>query len=117
MVLSETAGDMVRIPFNPIGTLILLDKLISKGSTFRTNLVLIILSITAASINNATMYQQKSNRVKGNNGTICHEFSMMVICPSSKSGNNIAIILFGAGCCERLLDGDISLRDIGGLSE
>ena len=36
---------------------------------------------------------------------------MVVVCPFSKEGNNTAIILFGAGCCERLIDEDISLRD------
>ena len=117
MTPGETAGVMIRRPFNPSSKLISLEELIDSGARFGTNLVLIILSINVTAKDNSTMYQQKANGIKGNNGVIRHDRNMVVMCPLSKSGNNTAIILFGAGCCERLLDGDLSLRDNGQLSE
>ena len=117
MVKSETAAIMTRRPYNPNSKLISLEDLINNRSMFGTNSVLIILSISATSKDNMTTYQQKYNGVKGNNGTIRHDRTMVVMCPFSKAGNNTAIILFGAGCCERLLDGDISLRDNGEIRE
>ena len=117
MCQGDTAGVMRRRPFNPGGQLIPLEELIVNGSKFGRNLVLIILSISATTTDNTTMYQQRSKGVRGNNGTIRHNRNMVVMCPLSKAGSNTAIILFGAGCCKRLLDGDISLRDNGELCE
>ena len=37
------------------------------------------------------------------------------MCPLSPAGVNTAMILFGAGCCERFFDADISLRDNGAI--
>ena len=118
MCTSDTAGVMTQRPFNPNGRLILLEDLINNGSKFGTNLVLFILSLSATSNNNNVLISQhKTNGVKGSNGTIRHGRKMVVMCPLSRAGNNTAIILFGSGCCERLLDGDISLRDNGVLRE
>ena len=89
----------------------------NNGSTYGTNLLLIILSISAVTTNNMTMYQQKSNGIKGGANTVRHDRNMVVMCPLSPSGNNTAMILFGAGCCERFFDGDISLRDNGEIRE
>ena len=113
MITSNNAAVMERRPFNPNSSLISLEELIEKGSIFGKNLVLIILSISAATANQQTIYQQKSGGVKGNNGIIRHDRSMVVMCPLSKEGSNTAVILFGSGCCERLLNGDPSLRDNG----
>ena len=117
MTKSNTPGVMARRPFNPNSQLISLCDLMNKGSKYGTNLMLIILSISAVSTNNMTMYQQKSNGVKGGTNTVRHDRNMVVMCPLSPSGNNTAMILFGAGCCERFFDGDISLRDNGEIRE
>lgn len=117
MCQGNTADVMRRRPFNPGGQLISLEELIVNGSKFGRNLILIILSISATTTNNTTMYQQRSKGVRGNNGTIRHNRNMVVMCPLSKAGSNTAIILFGAGCCKRLHDSDISLRDNGELPE
>ena len=110
---SNTPGVSLRRPFNPTSSLISLSDLVNNGSKYGTNLVLIILSISAVSTNNLTMYQQKSNGIRGGSNTVRHDRNMVVMCPLSPSGNNTAMILFGAGCCERFFDGDISLRDNG----
>ena len=110
---SNTPGVHQRRPFNPNSSLISLSDLVNNGSQYGTNLILIILSILAVSTNNLTMYQQKSNGIRGGSNTVRHDRNMVVMCPLSPSGNNTAMILFGAGCCERFFDGDISLRDNG----
>ena len=114
---SNTPGVSQRRPFNPNSSLISLSDLVNNGSKYGTNLVLIILSISAVSTNNLTMYQQKSNRIRGGSNTLHHDRNMVVMCPLSPSGNNTAMILFGAGCCERCFGGDISLRDNGEIRE
>ena len=114
---SNTPGVMQRRPFNPDSQLLALNDLMNNGSTYGTNLLLIILSISAVTTNNMTMYQQKSNGIKGGANTVRHDRNMVVMCPLSPSGNNTAMILFGAGCCERFFDGDISLRDNGEIRE
>ena len=40
---------------------------------------------------------------------------MVVMCPISPPGSNMAMILFGYGFCEGLLEVDISLRDNGAI--
>ena len=87
------------------------------GTQYGTNLVLIILSITAVSNNNLTMFQQRVGGVKGHSNTVRHDRKMVVMCPLSPSGSNTAMILFGSGCCERLFNGEISLRDNGSIRE
>ena len=114
---SNTPGVHQRKPFNPNSQLISLCDLINNGSQYGTNLILIIISISAVSTNNQTMYQQKSNGVKGGTNTVRHDRNMVVMCPLSPSGNNTAMILFGAGCCERFFERDISLRDNGEIRE
>ena len=114
---SNTPGVMQRRPFNPDSQLIALSDLINNGSTYGTNLILIILSISAVTTNNMTMYQQKSNGIKGGANTVRHDRNMVVVCLLSPSGNNTAMVLFGAGCCKRFFYGDISLRDNGEIRE
>ena len=113
IVRNETAGVAMRRPFNPTSVLIPLSTLLSVGSNHGTNLILIILSIASVHENNQTKYQQS---FKGNQGTVdsvCHDCRMVVMCPFSPPGSNTAIVLFGAGCCERLFKGDILIRDNG----
>ena len=69
---SNTPGVSQRRPFNPNSSLISLSDLVNNGSKYGTNLVLIILSISAVSTNNLTMYQQKSNGIRGGTNTIHH---------------------------------------------
>ena len=114
---SNTPGVHQRRPFNPNSNLISLCDLINNGSHYGTNLILIILSISAVSINNMTMYQQRSNGIKGGSNTVRHDRNMVVMCPLSPSGNNTAMILFGGGCCKIFFDGDVSLRDNGEIRE
>ena len=112
---NETAGVATRRPFNPTSILIPLSTLLSVGSKHGTNLMLIILSISSVSENNITKYQQS---YKGNRGTVDsvrHDRRMVVMCPLSPEGSNTAMIFFGAGCCERLFEGDISMRDNGSI--
>ena len=73
MITSNNAAVVERRPFNPNSSLILLEELIEQGSIFGTKLVLVILSILAASTSQHTIHQQKSGGVKGNNGIICHD--------------------------------------------
>ena len=69
------------------------------------------------STNNLTMYQQRLNEIKEGNNTVCYYRNFVVMCPLSPLGTNTAMILFGAGCCERCFGGDISLRDNGEICE
>ena len=113
IVRNKTAGVAIRRPFNPTSVLIPLSTLLSVGSNHGTNLILIILSIASVHENNQTKYQQS---FKGNQGTVDsvrHDGRMVVMCPLSPPGSNTAIVLFGAGCCERLFKGDILIRDNG----
>lgn len=59
MVNSDTAGIVTKRPYNPNSKLISLDELINDGSTFGTNLVMMILSILAKSRDSVTLFQQK----------------------------------------------------------
>ena len=118
IVTSNSAVILRRRPFDPRGSLISLEELVEQGSVRRKNLVLVILSISASSNSqNTTTYQQKVTVGKGSNGTIRHNRSMVVVCPLSKEGSNTAIILFGPGYNESLLNGDPGLRDTGKISE
>ena len=92
VVKSNTAGIVTERPYNPSSKLNSLEELINDGSKFGTNLVVMILSITAKSRDNMTSYQQKYNGIKGNNGTIRYDRTMVVLCPFSKEGSNAAII-------------------------
>ena len=115
VVQNETAGAATRRPFNPSSVLIPLSTLLSVGSNHGTNLILIILSIASVAENNQTKYQQS---YKGNFGavdSVRHDRRMSVMCPLSPAGSNTAMILFGAGCCERLFEGEISMRDNGNI--
>ena len=49
---SNTPGVHQRRPFNPNSSLISLSDLVNNGSQYGTNLILIILSISAVSTNN-----------------------------------------------------------------
>jgi len=118
IVTSNSAVVLRRRPFDPKGSLVSLEELIENGSVRRKNLVLVILSISASSNNqHTTTYQQRVIGGKGNNGTIRHNRSMVVMCPLSKEGSNTAIILFGPGYNESLLNGDPGLRDTGEISK
>ena len=113
MCQNNIAGVVQRQPYNPNSRIISLCDLVHDGAKYGTVLVLVILSITAASNNNVNVYQQKAGGVKMNNSTVRHDRNMVVMCPFSKTGENTAMILFGAGYCKRFFDGDISLRDNG----
>ena len=112
-VRNETAGVATRRPFNPTSIFIPLSTLLSVGPNHGTNLILIILSITSIVENNLTKYQKSFKNNQGIVDSVCHVCRMVVMCPLSPIGSNTAIILFGAGCCKRLFEGDISLRDNG----
>ena len=79
--------------------------------------MLIILSNKSVAINTQTQYQQNRNGSKGHIDSVRHDQKMVVLCPLSPVNDNTAIILFGSGCCERIFDGDISLRDNGSISK
>ena len=115
VVRNETAGVATRRPFNPTSVLIPLITLLSVGSNHGTNLMLIILSIAPVSENNLTKYQQSYKGNWGSVDSVRHDRRMVVMCPLSPAGSNTAMILFGAGCCERLFEGDILMRDNGSI--
>ena len=115
LVRNETAGIATRRPFNPTSILIPLSTFLSVGSNHGTNLMLIILSIAPVSENNLTKYQQSYKGNRGSVDSVRHDRRMVVMCPLSPAGSNTAMILFGAGCCERLFEGDISMRDNGSI--
>jgi len=112
-VKNEMAGVITRRPFNPNSNLIPLSTLISTGAHHGVNLVLIILSISSVIDNSQTKFQQNYKGNRGAVDSVRHDRKMVVMCPLSPPGSNTAMILFGAGCCERLFEGDISLRDNG----
>ena len=117
LIQSNTPGVNLRQPFNPNSHLISLNKLISNGSHHGTNIMLIILSISSVATNAQTQYQQNRNGSRGHVDSVRHDRKMVVLCPLSPVNANTAIILFGSGCCERIFDGDISLRDNGSISK
>ena len=117
LIRSNIPGVNLRRPFNPISNLIPMNELISNGSRHGQNLMLIILSISSVAINAQTKYQQSRNGSKAHIDSVRHDRKMVVLCPLSPVNANTAIILFGSGCCERIFDGDISLRDNGAISK
>ena len=112
---SHTAGVVQRRAFNPNSRIISLNTLLTNGSAHGTNLIVIILAISAVSTNSQTQMQQRFNGNRGQVSSVRHDRRMVVMCPLSPAGVNTAMILFGAGCCERFFDADISLRDNGAI--
>ena len=112
---SNTPGVLQRRPYNPNSQIMSLQDYIQGGTQHGKNLLLIILSISAVPINSMTQYQQKNNGSRGNLDMMRHDRKMFLMCPLSPSRSNTALILFGAGTCERFFEGDISLRDNGAI--
>ena len=55
--------------------------------------------------------------MKVGTNTLYHARDMDVICPLNPSGNNTAMVLFGADRRKKDFDGDISLRNNGEIRE
>ena len=111
---NQTAGSNRRSIINPNNRLISLQQLMRSGTQYRTNLILMILSISTVTGNNLTQYQQRQKgNMRSEIKTVRHYRRMVVMCPLSDSDSNTAVILFGSGCCERLFEWDIAMRDNG----
>ena len=111
---NQTAGSNRRSIINPSNCLISLQQLIHSGTQYRTNLILMVLSISTVTGNNFTQYQQRQKgNIRSEIKTVRHDRRMVVMCPLSDPDNNTAVILFGSGCCERLFEWDIAMRDNG----
>ena len=80
-----------------------------------THIVAIILYISSASGNTSLQVQQRYNGTRGQVKNVRHDRNIVVMCPLSPPGYNTAMILFGSGCCERLFEADISIRDNGAI--
>ena len=98
---NQTAGSNQRKIINPPNNLISLQQLLSSGTGYRTNMILMVLSISSATGNNLTQYQQQQKiNIRGELKTVCHDRRI-----------NTAVILFGSRCCEQFFEWDITMRD------
>mgnify|MGYP000040400412 CR=1 FL=1 len=111
---NQTAGSNRRRIINPSNNLISLQQLMNSGTHYRTNVLLMVLSISSVTGNSITQYQQRQNgNIRGKIKTVRHDRKMVVMCPLSDSDNNTAVILLGSGCCERFFEWDIAMHDYG----
>ena len=111
---NQTAGSNRRRIINPSNNLRSLQQLMNSGTQYGTNMILLILSISPVTGNNLTRYQQRQKgNIRGEIKTVRHDRRMVVMCPLSDSDKNTAVILFGSGCCERIFEFDIAMRDNG----
>ena len=72
-------------------------------------MILILLSISSVSSNSPTQFQQKYNGGRGQVNSVHYYQKVIMLCPLIKSGSNTAVILFGAGFCNRFFQWDMLL--------
>ena len=115
IVCSHIDGVLHRQPLNTNSQLISSNTLVKNGSRHGTNIVVIILFVSSASGNTTLEVKQRYSGTRSQVKNVQHGRKMVVMCPFSTTGSNMAMILFGSGCCEILFEADISIRDNGAI--
>lgn len=114
-IKSETADVINTDLFNPNIRIVKLENLKDQRRK-RTHscVILMILSISPVTSQGITFkYDQKAKGSQGTNQQ--HDHRLVVMCPSSKSGSNAAIVFLGSGICKQFWNNDTSLRENGSI--
>jgi hypothetical protein len=98
--------------------LVSLEDHIASGSQHGTVLLLMILSIEpVVSTQQTSIYQKTPFGSKGQARTPDHDRRVVVMCPLSPVGNNVAMMLIGGSLFKGFFDGNLPLRDDGSTRE
>ena len=111
----HTDGVIHRRSLNTNSPFKSLNTLVKNGYLHGTNIVVIILSISSASGNTPLQVRHRYNGTRCQVKNVWHDRTMIVMFPLSPPGSNTSMIVFGSGCCERIFEADISLRDNGAI--
>ena len=113
---SPLPGVQRRNQIGPSCRLIPLEQHVANGPEFNTMFLLIVMSIRTSSENDRTMVQQRfGGGVRGQRTNVRYQRRILLMCPLSSPGNNMAMMFSGHGHNRELFECEAGLRTDGSL--